>query len=98
MNYVMPKVRQGLSLKMNPQLSRDNACKEKEKTEQDRCREVVSESDKYVCDQCQNTYNHKSDLTRHIQSKHEGIKYGCEQCDFQANDKSALTKHPANII
>ena len=48
---------------------------------------------KYRCDQCDKQYSDKSNLTKHIQSKHEGIKYACYECDYQATRQDNLTSH-----
>ena len=35
----------------------------------------------------------QSQLTKHIQSKHEGVRYACDQCDFQGTAKASLKRH-----
>ena len=32
-------------------------------------------------------------MTRHIQSKHEGVNYPCNQCDFKSTTQKYLTTH-----
>ena len=50
-----------------------------------------------ACDQCDYQTTKQSSLTRHIQSKHEGVKYACDQCDYQAARKDSLTKHIQSV-
>ena len=45
------------------------------------------------CDQCDYQATQQSNLTRHIQTKHEGIKYACDQCDFLATQQVHLRTH-----
>ena len=35
----------------------------------------------------------QSNLSNHIQTKHEGVKYACNQCDHQATTKSNISQH-----
>ena len=44
----------------------------------------------FYCKQCEYKATHKSNLLRHIRSKHEGIKYPCDQCYYEATQKSNL--------
>ena len=46
-----------------------------------------------ACDPCDYNATDKKSLTRHIQSKHEGVKYACDQCDHQATQQSNLRTH-----
>ena len=60
----------------------------------------------FDCDQCESKYTQQGSLTRHIQSKHEGVKYTCNKCDHQATTQHSLkihvqsrhegVKHPCN--
>ena len=47
----------------------------------------------YECEPCQKTFTLQQNLTRHIQSVHEGVKYTCDQCDDQFSQKSSLSAH-----
>ena len=38
----------------------------------------------------------KSDLSKHIKSKHEGVKYPCKQCDYKATRRCHLSTHIAS--
>ena len=54
---------------------------------------VVTKGYKYECQQCNKAFTKTSNLTRHIQSIHEGMKYACNQCDLQFTTQSrAMTK------
>ena len=44
-------------------------------------------------DQCDYQATHQSNLTKHIQSKHEGVKYACDQCDYRGTQQGSLTVH-----
>ena len=48
---------------------------------------------KYACNQCDYEATHGSSVTRHIQSKHEGVIYACNQCDQQFKTLCNLTQH-----
>ena len=48
---------------------------------------------KYACNQCDYEATHCSSVTRHIQSKHEGVIYACNQCDQQFKTQCNLTQH-----
>ena len=61
--------------------------------QQERRREVVAINGRYECEPCQKTFIRQKYLTKHIQSKHEGVKYACDQCDYQANYQDNLTHH-----
>jgi len=37
------------------------------------------------------------DLTRHIQTAHEGVKYAYNQCDYQATHQNNLSRHIQSI-
>ena len=47
----------------------------------------------FHCDHCERKFTTKSNLTRHIQSIHEGVMYPCNQCDFKGTLKNTLTLH-----
>lgn len=47
----------------------------------------------YDCGQCQYQTTDQGNLTRHIQSIHEGVRYDCGLCDYKAKWKIALTRH-----
>ena len=48
---------------------------------------------KHGCNQCDYQATTQSNLTTHIQSKHDGVKYACNQCDYQARTQSHLKTH-----
>ena len=48
---------------------------------------------KYKCQQCDYQEDHKSNLNRHVQTKHEGITFPCQQCDYKATNQSNLQRH-----
>ena len=48
---------------------------------------------KYVCNQCDFKAAKKGNMTKHIQSRHEGMKYACNQCDYKTRKHSSLTVH-----
>ena len=48
---------------------------------------------KYHCSQCDYQANHSSNLTLHVQYKHQGVKYPCNQCDQQFSRPGGLTVH-----
>ena len=56
-------------------------------------RGVVSENNKYVCEQCPKTYSSRGALHSHKKSAHEGVMYPCDKCDYQATQKCDLTRH-----
>ena len=53
----------------------------------------MNSSIKYVCNQCDKLFTQQSNLTTHIQSKHEGVKYACNQCDYKATTQGSLKIH-----
>ena len=48
---------------------------------------------KFDCDQCNDSFTTKNNLTILKQSKHEGIKYDCDQCDGNFTKQDGLTIH-----
>ena len=50
---------------------------------------------RYACEQCDQQYTTKRNLTQHIQIKHEGVRYDCnhDQCSKQFTKISNLTEH-----
>ena len=69
-----------------------------QKLEQRKRKVSFGENVKYPCNQCDFQTQRKSNLTRHIQNKHEdvNVKYNCDQCDYQASLKQHLTRHIQN--
>ena len=43
--------------------------------------------------QCEHRATQQRHLTRHIQSKHEGVCYDCDQCEYQATRQVYLVNH-----
>ena len=56
-------------------------------------REIVNVNSNYECEPCQKIFTRKDVLTRHIQSKHDGIKYACDQCEYQTTQQGHLDRH-----
>ena len=52
---------------------------------------------KYSCKQCDKQYTQQSNLTRHIESAHQGVKYACSQCDLQFTQQVSLALHIKSI-
>ena len=53
----------------------------------------------FQCSQCSANFTLKGNLTRHIQSIHEGIKpFKCEICDRTFSQKSNLNNHKCQEI
>ena len=50
----------------------------------------------YKCEDCQITFVHRGDLSRHKKSIHEGIRYECDKCDYMATQQSNLKRHQRN--
>ena len=48
---------------------------------------------KYACNQCDQQATTQGNLTKHIQSKHEGVKYACNQCNYEATQQQHLKTH-----
>ena len=55
--------------------------------------EVMYENVLRKCNQCEYTTNDKSNLKRHIRSKHMEKDMKCEECDFVTDRKGLLKKH-----
>ena len=47
----------------------------------------------YPCNQCDYQATTLSNLTNHVQSKHEDAKYGCNQCDYEGTAQRYLKSH-----
>ena len=60
---------------------------------QERRRTFVDLNDRYECEPCQKSFSKQVNLTKHIQSVHNGVKYACDQCDHQATQKIDLNRH-----
>ena len=56
-------------------------------------KESVRLKRKFACDQCGYQATQHHNLTKHIQSIHEGVKYCCDHCDHQFTDKGYLKRH-----
>ena len=48
---------------------------------------------KFKCNQCDYEASQRSNLSLHIQHKHEGIEYFCTECEYRAPYKHELKKH-----
>ena len=48
-------------------------------------RVLISEEDKYTCNQCDQQFTQQNILMHHIKFIHEGFKYACKQCDYQGS-------------
>ena len=52
----------------------------------------------YLCDFCDKSFAHKSNLGMHITSVHQGIKkFSCEICDKSFSEKGSLQRHVASV-
>ena len=51
----------------------------------------------FQCDRCNKQYSHKSHLTQHISSVHDGKKHECDHCKKQFSHKFTLTRHISNV-
>ena len=58
------------------QINRNNAAEK---------RMLISEENKYTCNQCDQQFTQQNILTHHIKFIHEGFKYACKQCDYQGS-------------
>ena len=47
----------------------------------------------FSCTECGKTCSEKSNLTKHVQSMHEGIVYPCTNCDHKAKQTGHLKSH-----
>ena len=57
----------------------------------------VSSNSSSQCTQCKSVFKHRSNMLKHVRSKHEGVKYPCNQCDFRAAKKFNLKKHIESV-
>jgi len=48
---------------------------------------------KYACNQCERSFRHQPNLSRHIWAAHKNRKFGCLLCDYQSNYKGDLKQH-----
>lgn len=56
---------------------------------------MVSE---FKCSECSGIFKHKSNLVKHIQSKHKGVKrFSCDKCDKKFFYKQAFERHVRTI-
>ena len=55
----------------------------------------VHENNCYICEQCNNWYEHKKDLEYHIRKRHKG--YNCDQCDNGYRSQEDLEDHRNEI-
>ena len=51
----------------------------------------------FDCGKCDRQFKYKSQLTLHMESKHEGVKYPCNQCEYLASRQSCLKRHIMSI-
>ena len=51
---------------------------------------------KYKCDQCDHATTDRSNLRKHIASKHGGATHSCNQCDYTTTDRTMLKLHKAS--
>ena len=56
-------------------------------------RKIINVNSNYECESCQKRFTRKDVLTRHIQSKHDGVKFACNQCNYQATWQQTLARH-----
>ena len=47
----------------------------------------------FNCDKCDYKTTLNGELTRHTQSKHEGVHYSCDQCNYKATRQSSVARH-----
>merc|ERR1712126_574246 len=57
------------------------------------CHLSTRESVKFSCNLCDYQAKHQSNLTHHIQSKHDGVKFPCNECEYQATKQGSLMQH-----
>ena len=53
----------------------------------------MTRADRFVCDICEYKATRQTQLTLHIESKHEGIRYGCNICPFKTITNNFLNVH-----
>ena len=47
----------------------------------------------YACEDCDAEFSSKSNLERHVNTKHKGIRYSCDQCEYKTTQSGRLTQH-----
>ena len=47
----------------------------------------------YHCDLCEYKANHKCNITKHVQIKHEGLVFGCDDCDNKSTSNARVAVH-----
>ena len=61
-------------------------------------RKTVHEGVIYKCDTCDDQFNDKGNLSKHIKSQHQNnAKYLCRLCDYQPTLKDNLSKHNKTV-
>ena len=50
----------------------------------------MNSAETFDCIKCQSQFTFRHNLSKHIQSVHEGEKYDSNQCDHQATQQSSL--------
>ena len=50
----------------------------------------MNSAETFGCIKCQSQFTFRHNLSKHIQSVHEGVKYDSNQCDHQATQQSSL--------
>ena len=51
----------------------------------------------FLCDQCEYSSKHQSNLNQHLKSKHEGRMFSCIYCDAKSNFKQYIQKHIKSV-
>ena len=47
----------------------------------------------FTCNDCAATFTQKTNLTRHIKSKHQATNFKCKKCEFTTTRKDKLKTH-----
>ena len=47
----------------------------------------------FICEYCGTNFSQKTNLTRHIKSKHHQVKFRCNKCEFTTTRKDRLKAH-----
>jgi len=55
--------------------------------------DLLIQEKRHKCEQCDFHSTSKSNLKKHVQSKHDGIRYFCDQCDHITTQNSHLKAH-----